>query len=156
MAATAAVASRRAALPATVPVRRARDVVPAVLWDKQVGLLMRDFPYDLVMAARVLEQGYAYLLTAMNHRGEGLGLAPSKLVDIGVHTVILDTVAYAELCEKYNDGQFLHHVPKVDMKNDGSVIKTAHIIAADGWEVDLPLWTDAADCGPCHPGNDSH
>ncbi|MFD0163617.1 hypothetical protein ACFVJH_05615 [Streptomyces decoyicus] len=41
-------------------------------------------------------------------------------------------------------------------KNDGSVMKTAHRIAADGWEVDLPLWTDAAACGPCHPGNDSH
>ncbi|TLQ47054.1 hypothetical protein [Streptomyces marianii] len=41
-------------------------------------------------------------------------------------------------------------------KNDGSVIKTAHIIAADGWEVDLSLWADAAECGPCHPGNDSH
>jgi hypothetical protein len=48
------------------------------------------------MAARVLGQGYAYLLTAMNHRGEKLGLAPGKLVDIGVHTIILDTVAYAE------------------------------------------------------------
>ncbi|MEU5117074.1 hypothetical protein AB0G64_37020 [Streptomyces longwoodensis] len=117
---------------------------------------MRDYPYDSVMATRVLGQGYAYLLTAMNHRGEGLGLAPSKLVDIGVHTVILDTVAYAELCENFNAGRFLHHVPRVDMKNDGSVIKTAHIVAADGWEVDLPLWTDAADCGPCHPGNDSH
>lgn len=117
---------------------------------------MRDYPYDSVMASRVLGQGYAYLLTAMNHRGEGLGLAPSKLVDIGVHTVILDTIAYAELCEKFNDGQFLHHVPRVDMKNDGSVIKPAYIVAADGWEVDLPLWTDAADCGPCHPGNDSH
>jgi hypothetical protein len=41
-------------------------------------------------------------------------------------------------------------------KNDGSVMKTAHRIAAGGWEVDLPLWADAAGCGPCHPGNDSH
>ena len=105
MAATAAVAFLPAADPATGPVRYARDVVPADLWDKQVGLLMRDYPYDSVMASRVLGQGYAYLLTAMNHRGEGLGLAPSKLVDIGVHTVILDTVAHAELCEKFNDGQ---------------------------------------------------
>ncbi|MFF8196745.1 glycine-rich domain-containing protein [Streptomyces bobili] len=153
---TAAVASPPAAHLATSPVRCARDVVPADLWDKQVGLLMRDYPYDSVMASRVLGQGYAYLLTAMNHRREGLGLAPSKLVDIGVHTVILDTVAYAELCEKFNGGQFLHHVPEVDMKNDGSVMKTAQLVAADGWEVDLPLWTDAAECGPCHPGNDSH
>jgi hypothetical protein len=117
---------------------------------------MRDYPYDSIMAARVLGQGYAYLLTAMQHRGKALGLAPSKLVDIGVHTIILDTVAYAELCHRFNGGHFLHHVPKVAMKNDGSVMKTAHRIAADGWEVDLSLWVDAAECGPCHPGNDSH
>lgn len=61
-----------------------RDVVPTDLWDKQVALLMRDYPYDSIMAARVLGQGYAYLLTAMAHRGESLGLAPSTLVDIGV------------------------------------------------------------------------
>ncbi|MFD0367625.1 glycine-rich domain-containing protein [Streptomyces sp. NPDC127114] len=145
-----------AADPATGPARSARDLVPADLWNKQVGLLMRDYPYDSIMATRVLGQGYAYLITAMTHRGEALGLAPSKLVDIGVHTIILDTVAYAELCDRYNAGQFLHHVPLVEMKNDGSVMKTAQIIARDGWEVDLPLWQDAADCGPCHPGNDSH
>ncbi|MFJ7127538.1 hypothetical protein [Streptomyces sp. NPDC098101] len=142
--------------PVTGPSRSPRDLVPAVLWDKQVGLLMRDHPYDSVMAARVLGQGYAYLLTAMAHRGEGLGLAPSTIVDVGVHTIILDTVAYAELCDTYNDGRFLHHVPLVDVKNDGSVMKTAHLVARAGWEVDLPLWEDAASCGPCHHGNDAH
>ncbi|MCZ0983072.1 hypothetical protein O1L60_40065 [Streptomyces diastatochromogenes] len=99
---------------------------------------MRVYPYDSVMAARALGQGYAYLLTAMNHRGEGLGLAPSKLVGIGVHTVILDTVAYAGLCDQYDAGLFLHHVPKVEMKNDGSVMKSADLVARTGWEVDLP------------------
>jgi hypothetical protein len=138
------------------PVRSAREVVPTTLWEKQVSLLVRDYPYDSIMAARVLGQGYAYLLTAMNHQGESLGLAPSKLVDLGVHTIILDTLTYAELCDRFNGGHFLHHVPKVEMKNDGSVMKTATVIAADGWDVDLPLWTDAAECGPCHPGNDSH
>ncbi|MGA4973828.1 MULTISPECIES: hypothetical protein [Streptomyces] len=142
--------------PVTGPFRSARDIVPIDLWDKQVGLLMRDYPYDSVMAARVLGQGYAYLLTAMAHRGEGLGLAPSTIVDVGVHTIILDTIAYAELCDRYNGGRFLHHVPLVEMKNDGSVMKTAHLVARAGWEVDLPLWEDAATCGPCHHGNDSH
>ncbi|MBK3639489.1 hypothetical protein [Streptomyces sp. MBT33] len=151
-----AVASPLATDPTIGPVRSVQEVVPSDLWDKQVGLLVRDYPYDSIMAARVLGQGYAYLLTAMNHRGESLGLAPSKLVDIGVHTIILDTVAYAELCDRFNGGHFLHHIPEVEMKNDGSVMKTATVIAADGWEVDLPLWTDAAECGPCHPGNDSH
>ncbi|MBB5934375.1 hypothetical protein FHS42_001401 [Streptomyces zagrosensis] len=65
--------------PVTGLVRSPRDIVPADLWEKQVGLLMRDCPYDSVMAARVLGQGYAYLLTAMSLRGQGLGLAPSKL-----------------------------------------------------------------------------
>ncbi|WP_329111897.1 glycosyltransferase [Streptomyces sp. NBC_01353] len=65
-----------------------REVVPAALWDKQVSLLMRDHPYDAVMVADVLGQGYAYLLTAMRLRGESLGLAPSTLVDIGVHTTL--------------------------------------------------------------------
>lgn len=138
------------------PIRSVRDVVPGDLWDKQIGLLRRDYPYDSVMAARVLGQGYAYLLTAMAHRGARLGLTPSTLVDIGVHTIILDTVAYAELCERHNGGLFLHHIPKPTAKNDGSVLRTARLVAADGWEVDLPLWADAADCGPCHPGSDSH
>ncbi|WP_329180950.1 hypothetical protein OG754_39250 [Streptomyces decoyicus] len=151
-----AVASSPAIGPTTGPVRSVREAVPTALWDKQVALLMRDYPYDSIMAARVLGQGYAYLLTAMRHRNEALGLAPSTIVDIGVHTIILDTVAYAELCDTFNGGHFLHHVPKAEFKYDGSVMKTAHRIAADGWEVDLPLWTDAAACGPCHPGNDSH
>ncbi|MER8012581.1 hypothetical protein [Streptomyces sp. NPDC094149] len=65
----------------TDPVRSVRDVVSEHLWDKQVGLLMRDYPYDSVMAARVLGQGYAFLLTAMAKRGQQLGLAPSSIVD---------------------------------------------------------------------------
>ncbi|MGC9499236.1 hypothetical protein [Streptomyces sp. WG7] len=137
--------------PTTGTARSAREVVPSALWDKQVGLLMRDHPYDSVMAARVPGQGYAYLLTAMRHRGEGLGLAPSTLVDVGVHTVILDTVRYFELRERFNGGHYLHHVPEVDFKDDGSVPRTADLLAADGWEVGLPLWADAAKCGPCHP-----
>ncbi|MFI5529676.1 hypothetical protein ACIA8O_14170 [Kitasatospora sp. NPDC051853] len=136
--------------------RSARELVPVALWDKQVALLMRDYPYDSVMATRVLGQAYAYLLTAMAHRGEQLGLAPSTLVDIGVHTIILDTVTYADLCRRHNGGRFLHHVPRVDFKHDGSVMTTARLIATDGWDVDLPLWADAANCSPCHPGSDSH
>lgn len=68
----------------------------------------------------------------------------------------LVTVAYAELCARFNGGHFLHHVPEVDMKNDGSVMKAAQVVVGDGWEVDLSLCQDAADCGPCHPGSDSH
>ncbi|WP_246561719.1 hypothetical protein [Streptomyces roseirectus] len=99
-------------------------------------------------ATRVLGQGYAHLLTAMALRGEGLGLAPSELVDVGVHTIILATVAYAELCGKYDGGHFPHHVPKVQTDNDGSAVKTVHLVARAGWEVDLPLREDAAEARP--------
>ncbi|WP_406476613.1 hypothetical protein [Streptomyces sp. NBC_01615] len=148
--------SAPATAPAVGPFRDPRDMVPTELWHKQVGLLMRDYPFDSVMATRVLGQGYAYLATAMRHRGEQLGLAPAKIVDIGVHVIILDTIAYAELCREHNGGHFLHHVPLVDFKHDGSPMRTAHLISAAGFEVDLPLWEADADCGPCHPGNDSH
>ncbi|MEV6011824.1 hypothetical protein AB0M29_34020 [Streptomyces sp. NPDC051976] len=118
---------------------------------------MRDYPYDVVMAERVLGQAVAYLVTAMETRGLGLGLGPGSIVDIGVHTMILDTVAYAEFCQKYNDGRFLHHVPAVAMKVDGSVTRTADRIARHGFTVDWPLWeADSADCTPCRPGEDGH
>jgi hypothetical protein len=78
-------------------------------------------------------------------------------VDIGVHTMILDTVAYAEFCAKYNNGDFLHHVPDVAMKIDGSVARTAEQIARHGFLVDWPLWeADTSKCTPCRPGEDGH
>ena len=138
------------------PTRSAREVVPTELWNKQVGLLVRDHPYDSTMAGRVLDQGYAYLLTAMKHRCESLELTPSTLVGIGVQTITLDALSYADLCDRFNGGHLLHHVPKAERKYDGSVTRTATVIASDGWAVDLPLWTDAGECGPCQPGNDSH
>ncbi|MEU6889844.1 hypothetical protein ABZ918_32555 [Streptomyces viridosporus] len=39
--------------PTAGTVRSAREGVPVALWDKQVGLLMRDYPYDSITAARV-------------------------------------------------------------------------------------------------------
>ncbi|WP_329266676.1 glycine-rich domain-containing protein [Streptomyces sp. NBC_01451] len=146
-----------AAGPESSPFTDPHSHITPELWNKQVALLMRDYPYDDVMATRVLGQAYAYMLTAMASRGRGQAIGPGHIVDIGVHTVILDTVAYAELCDRYNDGVFLHHVPLVGMKTDRSVVRTAHQIAAHGFEVDLPLWqADAAKCSPCHPGSDSH
>jgi hypothetical protein len=126
-------------------------------WDKLVGLLMRDHPFDQVMAERVLGQAIAYLITAMERRGMGLGLGPGHIVDIGVHTMILDTVGYADFCNRHNGVAFLHHVPEVAMKQDGSVTRTADEISRHGFSVDRPLWeADSAKCTPCRPGEDGH
>lgn len=139
------------------PTRDPRNFVTPEHWDKLTGLLMRDYPFDSVMAQRVLGQSIAYLITAMECRGRGLGLGPGSIVDIGVHMMILDTVAYAEFCRKYNGGDFLHHVPDVVMKADGSVARTARQIARHGFCVDQPLWdADSFKCTPCRPGEDGH
>lgn len=142
------------------PLATARDprtFISRDQWTKLVGLLMRDYPFDIVMAERVLGQGIAYLITATETRGQRLGLGPGSIVDIGVHAMILDTVAYAEFCQKYNNGHFLHHVPDVAMKADGAVARTAEQLARHGFTVDRPLWeADSANCTPCRPGEDGH
>ncbi|MEW1615303.1 MULTISPECIES: hypothetical protein [unclassified Streptomyces] len=126
-------------------------------WSKLVGLLMRDYPFDSVMAERVLGQAVAYVITAMEHKGRRLGMGPGRIVDIGVHTIMLDTKAFFGLCEKYNGGEYLHHVPLVEMKGDGSVARTAELLAHAGWDVDTPLWAaDSSQCTPCRPGEDGH
>ncbi|MFB8025988.1 MULTISPECIES: hypothetical protein [unclassified Streptomyces] len=139
------------------PARSPHDYISDTQWAKLVGLLMRDYPFDSVMAERVLGQAVAYLITAMENKGRGLGMGPGKIVDIGVHMVMLDTVEFFALCERFNGGVYLHHVPEVEMKGDGSVARTADILAAAGWDVDRPLWAaDSSACTPCRPGEDGH
>ncbi|MFE7036884.1 hypothetical protein ACFU9Y_42000 [Streptomyces sp. NPDC057621] len=75
-------------------------------------------------------------------------------MDIAVHVFILDTPNYRAFCTTNFDGKFLEHIPETEFKNDGSIERTAHIIAANGFPVDWPLWeTDFATCGPCSPGS---
>ncbi|MGX1952615.1 hypothetical protein ACWIGY_20225 [Streptomyces anulatus] len=54
-------------------------------------------------------------------------------------------------------GKFLEHIPEIDFKYDGSVERTAQIIADNGFEVDWNLWeADYGKCGPCRPGENCH
>jgi hypothetical protein len=131
-------------------------VVPQV-WERQIKLLVRDHPFDVVMAQRLFGQGVAYLITAMEKWGQGLEIGCGELVDTAVHAFILDTVNYRKFCHQHFDGRFLEHVPEIERKYDGSVERTAHIIEANGFEVDWPLWeADFAKCTPCHPGSNCH
>lgn len=135
--------------------RDPHDYLTDEVWAKEIGLLMRDHPFDKVMAERVLGQAVAYLITSMELRGQHLELGPGELVDHGVHTLILDTRIYHDFCRRYNGGEYLHHVPEVDRKGDGTVARTAKVIAENGFPVDWALWeADFAKCSPCHPGSD--
>lgn len=137
--------------------RDPRTYVKHDVWDREVILLMRDHPFDKVMAERLFSAAVSYLITAMEKWGQGLELCCGRIVDIAVHTFILDTRNYREFCEEHFDGRFLEHIPEIAFKYDGSVERTAHIIADNGFPLDWPLWeADFSKCGPCHPGSNCH
>jgi hypothetical protein len=118
------------------------------LWEREVRLLLRDAVAVRSLAERVLGQSVAYLITAMENPGVDIG--PGYTVDIGIHQIILDSPVYFAFCALYNGGKYKHHAPLVERRRDGTVMRTADVIAQHGFKVDAELWeVDAADCGPC-------
>ncbi|MEU6064063.1 hypothetical protein ABZ864_06040 [Streptomyces sp. NPDC047082] len=118
------------------------------LWEREVRLLMRDTVRVRSLAERILGQGVAYLITAMEKPGNDMG--PGFEVDQGVHQIILDTPVYFAICERYNCGRYKHHAPLIQRRRDGIVMRTAEIIRQNGFAIDRELWeVDASDCGPC-------
>lgn len=118
------------------------------LWEREVRLLLRDSVAVRSLAERTLDQGVAYLITAMENPGVDMG--PGCTVDIGIHQIILDTPVYFAMCDMYNGGQYKHHAPLVERRRDGIVMRTAEIVRGNGFQIDLELWeVDASDCGPC-------
>ncbi|MFB8077439.1 hypothetical protein [Streptomyces sp. NPDC056013] len=143
--------------PPATEYRDPRAYVKPEVWDREIALLMRDYPFDEVMATRLLHADVSYLITAMEKWGQGLEICCGRIVDIAVHVLILDTRNYREFCAVNFDGRFLEHIPEIAFKYDGSVERTAQIIADNGFEVDWKLWeADYAKCGPCSPGTSCH
>ncbi|AXG79683.1 hypothetical protein [Streptomyces paludis] len=124
------------------------DVGVEDLWEREVRLLLRDSVAVRSLAERILGQGVAYLVTAMEHPGTDMGVGCT--VDIGVHQLILDTPLYFAFCEEYNDGRYKHHAPLIERRRDGTVTRTAELLRGNGFAVDEELWSvDASDCSPC-------
>ncbi|MFJ9908732.1 hypothetical protein ACIRVK_38735 [Streptomyces sp. NPDC101152] len=137
--------------------RDPKDYVAPDVWGREVTLLMRDYPFDRVMAERLFAAAVSYLITAMEKWGQQLEMCCGRIVDIAVHVFILDTRNYREFCARWFDGKFLEHIPEIAFKYDGSVERTAHIIADNGFPVDWSLWeADFSKCGPCSPGSNCH
>lgn len=137
--------------------RDPRAFVKPEVWERQIALLVRDHPWDTVMAERVFDQAVAYLITAMEKWGQRLEIGCGPLVDRGVHAFILDTRNYREFCAEHFGGRFLEHIPEIEFKYDGSVEKTAIVIENNGFKIDRPLWeVDFAKCTPCAPGTNCH
>lgn len=47
-------------------VRDPRDYVDPEVWAREVQLLMRDYPFDEVMATRLFHAAVSYLITAID------------------------------------------------------------------------------------------
>jgi hypothetical protein len=115
------------------------------IWDREIALLMRDNVMVRDMAERILSNAVASLITAMEHPQVHIGVG--KIVDIGVHQIILDTPVYFAFCDVYNGGRYKHHAPLIERRRDGLVINTADFIRSNGFDADEELWAiDGADC----------
>jgi hypothetical protein len=121
------------------------------LWDREVALLMRDNMLTRSWAEEVLGNAVMYLMTAMERPDLHIGVG--KIVDQGVHQIILDSPVYFAFCDVYNGrrgGGYKHHAPLVQRRTDGLVLRTVDVIRGQGFEPSEELWTvDGADCSPC-------
>lgn len=116
------------------------------LWNRLVGRIVKDESVERPLAERIMDQALAFLtLCAAEPQGH---YSPSPLVDIGWHTFILYTKAYAAFGEKM--GAFIHHEPSdvegVDY-GTGNIARTVAALKAHGIAVDEPLWANTGhDC----------
>ncbi|XVV05368.1 glycine-rich domain-containing protein [Actinosynnema sp. CA-248983] len=108
-------------------------------------------------AVRIVNATVAFLkVCADNPEGH---FRPSQRVDLGWHQFILNTVDYAEFCQRVA-GRFLHHVPEEFTPPRATSADTAKMLAptvealrSAGFEVDPTLWaTGSGDCTQCHAG----
>ena len=79
----------------------------------------------------------------VHHRLHGappeVHLRVGKLVDIGVHQLILDTPVWWALCDTYNEGRYKHHAPLIKRRRDGLRLRTANFLKSIGFAVDEDL-----------------
>ncbi|MEU6735624.1 hypothetical protein ABZ929_20900 [Streptomyces physcomitrii] len=118
------------------------------IWDREVALLLRDHTMVRAMAERVLANAVMYTLGSIENPGVHLGVG--KLVDIGVHQLILDTPVWWGICRLYNGVRYKHHAPFIRRRRDGLCLRTGDFLKSQGRPVDEELWAlDGADCSPC-------
>jgi hypothetical protein len=118
------------------------------LWDREIALLLRDHTMVRDMAERILGNAVMYTIGCIEHPEVHLGVG--KLVDIGVHQLILDTPVWWGICRLYNGGAYKHHAPFIERRRDGLCLRTADFLKSIGFDIDEELWAiDGTDCSPC-------
>ncbi len=128
-----------------------RSLVSAELFDKLASRIAVEEGFDRPFAERIMEQTLAFLKACADN--PGLGLSPSRWVDIGWHAFVLHTRDYADFCAQVA-GRFVHHEPTDDEDGDpgDALAPTLAAIEASGYTLDAELWPVAAKCSQCHAG----
>ncbi|QVQ54174.1 hypothetical protein J4H86_11030 [Spiractinospora alimapuensis] len=143
--------------------RNPRDLITEELYDRLVRRIVKEENVAPEYAGRVMDQALAFL--AACGENPGLGLSPSRSVDVGWHTFILYTRHYAEFCARVA-GRFIHHEPTDYPGAEGGTTlrDTVSTIERAGYPVDVPLWNHSGvmdcefeqsgneDCSQCHKG----
>jgi hypothetical protein len=127
-----------------------KGLVTDELWCRLTNRIVADEDMELSLAERIMDQALGFLQFCAVKTDVGL-YPPSKLVDIGWHTLILYTKDYASFCEKIA-GRFIHHepsdVPGVDYGVGAiNVTSTVKAMKRQGFMVDEMLWATSGDCG---------
>lgn len=96
----------------------------------------------------ILGNAVMYVMGSIESPDVHLGVG--KLVDIGVHQLILDTPVWWGICRLYNGGRFKYHAPFVERRRDGLCLRTGDFLRSQGWAIEEELWVvDGTDCSPC-------
>ncbi|MFE0440938.1 hypothetical protein ACFW2K_39215 [Streptomyces nigra] len=96
----------------------------------------------------VRDMAVMYVMGSIENPDVHLGVG--KLVDIGVHQLILDTPVWWGLCHLCNGGRYKHHAPFIERRNDSLCLRTSDFLTSQGWDIDEELWAiDGANCSPC-------
>ncbi|MFJ1597953.1 hypothetical protein [Streptomyces sp. NPDC088261] len=118
------------------------------LWEREVALLLRDHTMVRDMAERILGNAVMYVVASIERPDVHLGVG--KIVDIGVHQLILDTPVWFAICAAYNGGRYKHHAPFIERRRDGLCLRTEEFIRSLGFTPDEELWAiDGTECSPC-------
>lgn len=139
-----------------------KHLVDDVTWERLVKRIVRDNDdIDRPLAEKIMNEALGFLYLAAIAPWERH--SPSPKVDIGWHTFLQYTRAYAAFCEKYA-GRFIHHEPFDEPGVEygdlgGAVVATLDAMRRNHVNVDFPeLWEESAACCDksrycCQPGN---
>jgi hypothetical protein len=131
-----------------------RNLINSNLFEQLTTRIADEHQIPAARAEQIMEQALGFLYACALNPGQAL--SPSPQVDIGWHTFILHTRAYAEFCETIA-GRFIHHLPDAPGQRDkaASVARLGHTMQAmrqAGVPVEPDLWLLPADCSQCYQG----